>query len=135
MGLLEKQCTRCQETKPLNLDFFPPHKNVKSGFDSWCRKCRNAYRSNINRGKFKNVISSEDLISLKSSTKECTICGEEKPLVIDHDHATGQIRGMLCNNCNIGLGHFYDDPKLLEFAQQYLYASKDSPEWEEYLAK
>jgi hypothetical protein len=39
---------------------------------------------------------------------------------------------MLCNHCNRGLGHFRDDPTLLEFAAQYLYASVDSPKWDAY---
>ena len=66
-------------------------------------------------------------------TKECVICGTEEKLVVDHDHATGKVRGMLCNHCNRGLGHFKDSPMLLEFAAQYLYASSDAPQWEQYL--
>ena len=61
------------------------------------------------------------------------ICGDEGPLVVDHDHQTGKVRGMLCNHCNRGLGHFKDSPMLLEFAAQYLYASNDAPEWDAYL--
>jgi len=132
MGLLEKTCTRCREDKPLDTAHFPPHNRTKSGFDSWCRLCRSTYRSDINRGVFRGVISDEGLKDLKATTKECVICGSEEPLVVDHDHNSGAIRGMLCNHCNRGLGHFRDDPTLLEFAAQYLYANKDAPEWDEY---
>lgn len=127
MEMQVKSCTRCKVEKPLSLEYFPPHNKVKSGFDSWCRACRSVYRNDINRGKFRNVISDEQLKEIKESTNECVICGNEEPLVVDHDHSTGKIRGMLCNHCNRGLGHFRDDPKLLEFAAQYLNASSDDP--------
>ena len=125
-------CTRCKSEKPATSEFFPPHNKKRNGFDSWCRTCRATYRNGINRGKFRSVILDNDLLQLKAEVKKCVICGDIKPLVVDHDHKTGAIRGLLCNHCNRGLGHFRDDPDLLEFARMYLLASADSPEWDEY---
>jgi hypothetical protein len=135
MELLVKTCTRCREEKPLDAQNFPPHNKTKSGFDSWCRSCRNSYRNENCRGRFRDSIGDENLKELKRTTHECVICGSNEKLVVDHDHKTGQIRGMLCNHCNRGLGHFRDDPLLLEFAAVYLYASKDSPIWDDYPKK
>lgn len=125
-------CTKCKCEKPATAEYFPLHNKKLNGLDSWCRACRATYRSGINRGRFRDVISDEALKDLKQSIKQCVICGAEEKLVVDHDHKTGQIRGMLCNHCNRGLGHFKDDSMLLEFAAQYLYASVDSPKWNEY---
>jgi len=127
-------CTHCNATKPATAEFFPLHNKKRNGFDSWCRACRATYRSATNRGKFRAVMTDDALANLKSSTSECVICGSAETLVVDHDHATGKVRGMLCNHCNRGLGHFRDDPMLLEFAAQYLYASVDHPEWDKYRA-
>lgn len=119
--------------KPGTAEFFPLHNKKRNGLDSWCRQCRSTYRSEICRGAFRSTISDAQLKKIKAEVKECVICGDSGPLVVDHDHATNQIRGMLCNHCNRGLGHFRDSPMLLEFAAQYLYASADAPEWHAYL--
>lgn len=50
----------------------------------------------------------------------CAICQHKKVLVIDHDHKTNKIRGLLCNECNTGLGFFQDKIQFLEKAIQYL---------------
>jgi hypothetical protein len=125
-------CTRCHTEKPATPEFFPLHNKKRNGLDSWCRACRATYRNANCRGKFRSVISDEKLAELKATTHECVICGADKPLVVDHDHVSGKVRGMLCNHCNRGLGHFRDDPTLLEFAAQYLYASADHPNWDRY---
>lgn len=55
---------------------------------------------------------------------KCAVCGEKfiesKNIHLDHNHKTGQIRSLLCNNCNVGLGFFKDDIILLEKAKYYL---------------
>ena len=57
----------------------------------------------------------------------CAICGERldslsRPYHIDHCHSTNVVRGILCLNCNVGLGNFKDDPTRLESALSYLAA-------------
>jgi len=56
----------------------------------------------------------------------CEICGRAEPgnrftrLSIDHDHATGKFRGLLCHRCNKAIGLFGDDTSLLLAAVSYL---------------
>mgnify|MGYP001613697069 CR=1 FL=1 len=50
----------------------------------------------------------------------CAICREEKQLAIDHDHKTGNVRGLLCLHCNSGLGHFSDNAQHCLTAAFYL---------------
>ena len=136
MEVLTKICTKCKVDKPLSAEYFPLHNKTKSGFDSWCRSCRATYRSETRRGNYRTMISDESLKDIIETVKECVICGSEENLVVDHCHTNNIIRGMLCNHCNRGLGHFKDDPQLLEFARIYLLSyNKDTSEADDYLRK
>jgi len=55
----------------------------------------------------------------------CEICGLpiyafDKGLCVDHNHETGEVRGLLCSNCNSGLGMFKDNINIMENAIEYL---------------
>ena len=62
---------------------------------------------------------------LKKQGSVCAICKEKcksgKNLAVDHCHTTGKIRGLLCSNCNRGLGLFTDDKIKLSNAIIYLF--------------
>lgn len=62
---------------------------------------------------------------LASQNGLCAICGgtsngRSEHLHIDHDHATGKVRALLCHTCNTGVGLFNDDPELLQKVIAYL---------------
>lgn len=66
----------------------------------------------------------EDLLAVQGGG--CAICGStetirgKRSLCIDHDHATGKVRGILCHRCNVCIGQAHDDPELLRKAVAYL---------------
>lgn len=60
---------------------------------------------------------------LKEQNGLCLICKKEpqkKELAVDHCHLTDKVRGLLCTNCNLGLGYFNEDVELLRAAIEYL---------------
>jgi hypothetical protein len=55
----------------------------------------------------------------------CALCGTEQPggkgdWHVDHCHDSGEVRGLLCHRCNVGLGNFRDDARLLRAAANYV---------------
>lgn len=61
---------------------------------------------------------------LAKQDRACAICREPcrtgDALVVDHDHDTGAVRGLLCRTCNLALGYLRDDPDLIAAAAAYL---------------
>ena len=62
---------------------------------------------------------------LLQQNHKCAICGKDeiqlkRKLAVDHDHKTGKIRGLLCNNCNIGLGNLQENINILKKCISYL---------------
>lgn len=132
-----KICTKCKEEKPLNE--FTTHKKGIDGKEPSCKQCRNKYH-NKRYSEHKNEILAKSRASKRKYNIEkygitlldyehkclllenkCEICGIIcDRLNIDHDHDTNKVRGLLCNNCNWGLGHFKDSVEKLQKAIDYL---------------
>ena len=82
---------------------------------------RQWYKENQNR-----IVRSKYDLSLKQYDEMCArqdglcaICKSKKQLVIDHDHKTGRVRGLLCKGCNSGIG-LMRDGELFASAAAYL---------------
>jgi len=74
---------------------------------------------------------------LLQQNNRCAICKrefEEKPH-LDHEHGSGWVRGILCNNCNLAIGLFEDDVVRIQEAVEYLIANVPPPEFNIFLAR
>ena len=96
--------------------------------DEKVRERRRAYAREYNRPyKLRTQYDMEPeeydvLVELQD--RKCKICrrelGEIKRLDVDHDHRTNLVRGLLCPDCNRGIGQFADSPERLFAAAEYL---------------
>ncbi len=124
-----RRCSRCNQTKALH--DFVRNRSDRSGYGYHCKPCHNRVsRENRERhhGTSRNYLlkhrygaSSEifdALVELQDGT--CGICARTTPGHLDHDHTTGQPRGVLCFKCNGALGQFRDDVERLSSAATYL---------------
>lgn len=141
-----KTCKRCSTSKPESE--FQRNAGARDGLQAYCRPCatearrdwarRNPDRvtritpeENRRRSRYNHMLKRgirvtwEQFVELDAVTA-CQVCGSEDPGLkrppIDHDHATGEVRGVLCNQCNRGVGMFRDDPWLLRRMADYLEA-------------
>ena len=111
-----KRCRDCGLWKPL--EEFPRNRNSKDGRHTYCKPCHNARceetRQRLYGGgrhyhlKRRYGIGAAEFDELvRDQHGVCAICGRENPEHVDHDHETGKVRGILCFNCNGGLGQFF----------------------------
>lgn len=83
------------------------------------------YRKKFIERKFNISYSDYEKMQIKQNNK-CAICGNEENsadkdyLSVDHNHESGDIRGLLCTRCNVGLGYFKDNIQNLKNAINYL---------------
>lgn len=93
-----------------------------------------AYREMKNRAakfakrKAKYGLSKDQYLALLTAQNgTCNICGSWRgeDLRVDHDHDTGKVRSLLCEQCNSGLGMFKEDPERLRKAIEYLDRHRD----------
>ena len=105
-----KECRVCHTEKPRSE--FPKHKHSHDGFDSRCRVCKQT-QARL-RAAYKRVHPTPP-------PGACPMCHKyTASWVLDHAHDTDEMRGYICNNCNLGLGHFDDSPEFLDRAAQWI---------------
>ncbi|MFZ6004635.1 MAG: endonuclease domain-containing protein [Actinomycetota bacterium] len=139
-----KRCRECRASKPL--ESFPLQKQGRLGRHPLCKACRAAQersRYARNREEILEAARTDDRrkqrVRWRALARKyglgrhehetlfvaqrgcCAICERRHAvLVVDHDHRTGMVRGLLCVNCNFALGELRDDPTRCESAAQYL---------------
>lgn len=112
-------CVLCGSLKAENYEI----KN--SSRPSYCKGCKNL----LIKCKLYNITYPELKKLYIEQDHKCKICKEpedslSKGLVVDHDHNTGKVRGLLCGRCNTGLGLFRDNILFLKEAQEYISNNK-----------
>lgn len=110
-----KTCTACGLEK--HLSAFEPTRNK-------CTLCRSMQKK---VRKFNITLDDYNKMFMEQEGC-CAICSKhqsefDKALAIDHDHKTGEVRGLLCMHCNTALGKFYDKEDNLIRAVEYLRAA------------
>ncbi|MGH2776528.1 MAG: endonuclease VII domain-containing protein [Actinomycetota bacterium] len=126
---MTKRCPRCGVTKAI--EEFARNRSSRSGYGGYCKRCHNqVVRSNrlkhygstrsFHLTRRCRVDATQVAWIILQQGGVCALCGTGKPEHVDHDHQTKRVRGILCFNCNRGLGKFGDDVELMNRAVQYL---------------
>ena len=136
--LLEtRECRKCGEVKNLLESFYRQRKDptLKSSYSYECKECtvervkknHNPSRSRRLHLKRKYGLTFAEFDKmLTEQNNSCAICkssvagGKSNRFMVDHDHETGRVRGLLCKSCNIALGEAKDDLTTLKNMINYL---------------
>ena len=108
-------------------DYQKHSKRIKKQLEKWRKDNPEKIKQVARKASIKrnHGLSYEDWLQLwENQDGKCAICGKffitPSNAYVDHDHKTDEIRGLLCNKCNWGLGMYDDDPELLMSAIRYL---------------
>lgn len=118
MREMEKECTGCSQIKKIEeFGWNYDNRSNKKYRRSHCKTCRNRIKQlrkyGLKEAGYKQLYEDQG--------GRCKICKQvHLHLVIDHDHITNQVRGLLCDSCNKGLGFFRDNIDSLLSAVNYL---------------
>jgi hypothetical protein len=132
-----KTCNICSEEKPYG-DFYTA-KNNKDGFSCKCKECSKRLVREYKQTRGKGIHRKSMLMLTYGITVEyynklleeqgnaCAICGSTSSnikstdnFLIDHNHKTGEVRGLLCNYCNLTLGNAKENITRLQKCAEYL---------------
>lgn len=122
---LDEYCKTCR------VSYRESRKKESKEYKATVDRCNKAYYRR-NRSKILKKVKKRRLVykygmtekqykkMVKDQGEKCAICKRKARLVVDHNHRTGRVRGLLCVRCNNGLGQFLDRPSLLKKALVYL---------------
>jgi Recombination endonuclease VII len=95
---------------------------------AWAVRNAERRRDGWSRRQYGLSLADRDAM-LAAQNDSCAICGTKSPgrrgWNVDHCHATGEVRGILCGACNVGIGQLRDDPAVLLSAYRYLMRTPD----------
>lgn len=120
-----KPCTLCHEILPLTETYYYRLATAVIGFTSQCKTCTQAkqrsYWRGVGRAARYNLPQDGYDRLFDAQYQACAVCNEtDRTLCIDHNHETGEVRGLVCADCNKAIGMLRDDPKLLTRGADYL---------------
>ena len=110
------RCCMCGQFQPL--DAFPAPSVQAVCTDCAVANVDPAFADRIRRRYGITIV--EYLAMLINQRNRCAICRELRPLHVDHCHASGKVRELLCRTCNTVLGMFKDDADRLREAAEYI---------------
>ena len=121
-----KWCPDCRDLR--RVKEFPRNRASADGPNSYCKTHHNARGQSTHLARKYGLTTNKVKVMAERQAGICVICLRPlKRAHVDHDHATGEIRGLLCFNCNGGLGQFRDNPMALRRAAEYLEGTLRSP--------
>lgn len=116
--MAEKACSRCGLT--LSVEMFWRRTSSVTGLQSACKTCM----TNEDRARIYGLDRTAFDLLFDAQAGRCAICQRpDRTLVIDHNHETGAVRGLLCGRCNSAIGMLGDDADTVLAAHGYLQAN------------